>query len=57
MPNGDETALPKLPKRDLTEEERRRKFQWTNGDIVVIKNPPQGRKSRRAAKLRRQTWN
>jgi hypothetical protein len=45
MPNDDETPLPKLPKRDLTEEERRRKFVWEDGAIVFIKHAEPPKKS------------
>ena len=37
--------LPKLPKRDLTDEERWRRFVWEEGDIVFIKHPEPPKKS------------
>ena len=32
--------LPKLPKRDLTEDERWRRFVWEDGDIEVEEATP-----------------
>ncbi len=43
--DGRMKRLPKLPKRDLTDAEWRRKYVWMEGDIVITENPEPPKKS------------